>query len=73
MTAPEIIDPVDGAVFALTVRRDPGPGESYEIRNDAGLRRHIAYDADGVLAGFRIRAHDGSEVEYRRVGSGAAR
>lgn len=67
MTAPEIIDPVDGATFTLTVQRDPAPGESYEIRNDAGLRRHIAYDADGVLAGFRLWAHDGSEVEYRRI------
>jgi Family of unknown function (DUF6134) len=73
MTAPEIIDPVDGAVFGLTVRRDPGPGESYEIRNEAGLRRRITYDADGILAGFRLWAHDGSEVEYRRVGSTPAR
>ena len=73
MTAPEIIDPVDGAVFGLTVRRDPGPGESYEIRNEAGLRRRIAYDADGILAGFRLWAHDGSEVEYRRVAGTPAR
>jgi hypothetical protein len=67
MTAPDIIDPVDGAVFALTVVRDPGASESYEIRNDAGLRRRIAYDADGVLAGFRLWAQDGSEVDYRRI------
>ena len=72
-TASEVIDPVDGAVFSLTVRRDPGPEEGYEISNDAGLRRHLSYDAQGVLAGFRIRAYDGSEVEYRRVGGASVR
>lgn len=69
MTAPEIIDPVDGAVFGLTVRRDRD--ESYDIRNDAGLRRHISYDRNGVLAGFRLWAQDGSEVDYRRAGAAA--
>jgi hypothetical protein len=66
-TAPEIIDPVDGAVFRPSVRRAPGPAESYEISNESGLWRHLSYDAAGILAAFRLRAHDGSEVDYRPV------
>jgi hypothetical protein len=66
-TAPEIIDPADGALFRPSVRRDPGPAESYEISNESGLWRHLSYDAAGILAAFKLRAHDGSEIDYRPV------
>ena len=72
-TAPEIIDPVDGTVFRPTVRRDPGPAEGYEISNESGLWRHLSYDAAGILAAFKLRAHDGSLIDYRPVAGAPVR
>ena len=73
LTAADVIDPVDGAVFGLAVRREPGPRETYDIRYEADLRRQVTYDASGVLSAFRLWAHDGSELDYRLVAKAPAR